>query len=202
MGLYDPDPLRVVLIGEGRFACSAAAALLSVPGVELAALSTTRWPEPASPAPLVDLDQLPPVDLLVAAQNTRFLSPAVLARARLGGISYHPSLLPLHRGRDAVRWTVRDRDRVAGGTVYWLDDGPIDGGDVLSQRWAFVRPDDTASTLWARELFPLGVRLLADAVRQIRDGCAPRVPQDGALATWEPAMDPPKLREKERTPPA
>ena len=52
-----------------------------------------------------------------------------------------------------------DHDRVAGGTVYWLDD-LVDGGPIAAQDWCFVRPDDTPSTLWRRELFPMGLRLI------------------------------------------
>ena len=43
-----------------------------------------------------------------------------LAAARLGGIGYHPSLLPRHRGIAAVEWTIREGDPIAGGTVYHL----------------------------------------------------------------------------------
>ena len=116
----------------------------------------------------------------------------MLAATRLGGLSYHPSLLPIHRGRDAVAWTIRDRDRIAGGTVYWLDER-IDAGPIAAQDWCFVRPDDTPSTLWRRELFPLGLRLIDQALGDLLTGRSQRRPQDEDLATWEPALIRPAL---------
>lgn len=88
------------------------------------------------------------------------------------------------------------RDRVAGGSVYWLSDN-VDGGDVAAQEWCFVRPDDDASSLWRRELFPIGVRLLNRVVDDVSAGVLVRVPQDEELATWEPSWSRPPLRRPE-----
>lgn len=128
------------------------------------------------------------VDLIVAAHSHDYISAAVRRKARLGAIGYHPSLLPLHRGRDAVKWTVKMRDRVAGGSVYWFTD-LIDAGPVAAQGWCFVRPDDDASSLWRRELFPMGLRLLERVLVDLQAGTMVAVPQDHTLATWEPSLD-------------
>ena len=89
------------------------------------------------PAGMLDKDSLPAgVDLLIAAHSHDFIGRATRRRCAVWAIGYHPSLLPLHRGRDAVRWTVKMRDRVTGGTVYWLSDnidaGDIDAGTILA----------------------------------------------------------------------
>ena len=57
-------------------------------------------------------------DLIVAAHSHARVSKEALAAARLGGIGYHPSLLPRHRGIAAIEWTIREKDPIAGGTVY------------------------------------------------------------------------------------
>lgn len=62
--------------------------------------------------------------------------PAEIASIRL--------LLPRHRGRDAVRWTVACGDTVTGGTIYWLNN-VVDGGPVLLQRTLFVQSDVDSS---------------------------------------------------------
>src|ERR1700677_1932390 len=59
-------------------------------------------------------------DLIVAAHTHARVSDEALARSRLGGVGYHPSLLPRHRGIAAVEWTILEGDAVAGGTVYHL----------------------------------------------------------------------------------
>lgn len=131
-------------------------------------------------------------DLVVSAHCTWLIEEETLARCPKGGIGYHPSLLPLHRGGDAVRWAIHMRERVAGGSVFWLD-GRADGGPILLQDWCFIRPGDTPESLWRRELGPMGVRLLGEAVDQVAAGTARRVPQDESLATWEPTFRRPAL---------
>lgn len=130
-------------------------------------------------------------DVIVTAHSHLFVSRA--ARHRVAhAVGYHPSLLPRHRGRSSVEWTIRFGDPVAGGTVYHLDDR-IDAGDVQLQEWCWVLPGDTASSLWARELFPLGVRALGAACGELERGAVVRIRQDERCATWEPAIDPPRL---------
>ncbi len=135
----------------------------------------------------------PNIDVLVAAHSHDFVGEKTRRRLRFGALGYHPSLLPLHRGRDAVAWTIRDRDRVTGGSVYWLNN-TVDGGPIAAQDYCFVRSEDTASTLWRRELFPMGVRLLRLALRDVLEGRIIAVEQDRTLATWEPSLsDRPRL---------
>lgn len=127
-------------------------------------------------------------DLIVAAHAAHFISRPARGATRLGGIGYHPSLLPLHRGRDAIRWAIHQRERVTGGSVYWLTD-TVDGGPLAAQRHVFVRPTDTARSLWERDLGPLGLELLGAVLDDLAAGRVVRVPQDDALATWEPSFD-------------
>lgn len=61
-------------------------------------------------------------DVIVAAHSHAFIGRRTRARARLASIGYHPSLLPVHRGRDAIRWTLHDHDKITGGTIYHLTD--------------------------------------------------------------------------------
>src|ERR1700738_2341630 len=61
-------------------------------------------------------------DLIVTAHSHARISEEALAKANLGGIGYHPSLLPRHRCIAAVAWTIREGDPIAGGTVYHLAD--------------------------------------------------------------------------------
>lgn len=134
------------------------------------------------------------VDLIIAAHAHIFVSEHVRETAHFGAISYHPSLLPLHRGRDAIRWACYMRERVTGGTVFWLNN-KVDAGPIAAQDWCFIKPDDTPQTLWRRELAPMGLRLLRKTLIDITSGHIVKVPQDEALATWEPTFDRPSLSE-------
>lgn len=130
------------------------------------------------------------VDLIVCAHSHDFIGRRTRQKARLGAIGFHPSLLPLHRGRDAIRWALKMGERVTGGSVYWLSD-VVDGGPVAAQDW--VRLDDTPESLWRRELQPMGLRLLAQVLGDASRGLLVQIPQDEALATWEPSFNPPPL---------
>jgi glycine cleavage system regulatory protein/folate-dependent phosphoribosylglycinamide formyltransferase PurN len=127
-------------------------------------------------------------DLIVAAHTHARVSNDALARSRLGGIGYHPSLLPRHRGIAAVEWTVLEGDPIAGGSVYHLADG-WDAGAIAGQDWCFVKKGETARELWERALAPIGLKLLTQVVRHAAEhGELPAYAQDEAFATRAPMI--------------
>jgi len=126
-------------------------------------------------------------ELIVAAHSHWHIGEKLMQRAVHGCIGFHPSLLPRHRGQDAVRWAVAMGDAITGGTVYWLNDR-VDGGDILLQTPVFIGRGWDYHRLW-REIFPLGVDMLCRAVELVAAGTAPRIPQDEQFATWEPAYE-------------
>lgn len=128
------------------------------------------------------------VELIVAAHCHTFISSKARDRAELGALGFHPSLLPRHRGRSAVEWVIRFGERVTGGTVFWLNE-TVDGGPIAAQDHCFIQAGDTARELWARELAPMGLRLFGQVFDELDRGVKRAVPQDPALATWEPAVD-------------
>lgn len=127
-------------------------------------------------------------DLIIAAHTHARVSNEALARSRLGGIGYHPSLLPRHRGIAAVEWTILEGDTIAGGSVYHLADG-WDAGAIAAQDWCFVLKGETARELWERALAPLGLALLSKVVQAARlQGSLPAYPQDPRFATKAPML--------------
>jgi glycine cleavage system regulatory protein/folate-dependent phosphoribosylglycinamide formyltransferase PurN len=127
-------------------------------------------------------------DLIVAAHTHARVSDEALARSRLRGIGYHPSLLPRHRGIAAVEWTVLSGDPIAGGSVYHLAQG-WDAGAIAAQDWCFVGKGETARELWERALAPMGLDLLARVVRHAAEhGSLPARAQDERFATKAPMI--------------
>jgi len=108
-------------------------------------------------------------DLIVSAQSFRILPDWLLQWARLGGLGYHPSLLPSYKGRHAIQDALSDGARFTGGSVYWLtgsiDDGPVAvaNGRRLQDN-VQVLPYEAPFSLWKRALAPLGADLLTGAV--------------------------------------
>ncbi len=127
-------------------------------------------------------------ELIIAAHTHARVSNEALARSRLGGVGYHPSLLPRHRGIAAVEWTILEGDAVAGGSVYHLADG-WDAGAIAAQDWCFVAKGETARELWERALAPMGLALLAQVVRHAHaHGELPAHQQDPRFATRAPMI--------------
>src|SRR5579863_4425608 len=170
------DVVRVVVAdGEDRLAAAASAA--SIEGVVQ-----------ANPKLVVASEIAPSSDLIVAAHSHARVSKEALASARLGGIGYHPSLLPRHRGIAAIEWTIREKDPIAGGTVYHLADR-MDAGAIAAQDWCFVKSGETARQLWERALAPLGQKLLGEVIDYVKmHDALPGRPQDEEFATNAPAL--------------
>ena len=189
--------LRVILSGQRSFGAAVFDMLRGLPGVEIEGVyapgndklggRAAFFGYPVRPAGTLRSDTMPDADLLVAAHSHDFVSSRVRNRLRIGAIGYHPSLLPLHRGRDAVRWAVLMGDRITGGTVFWLSD-TVDGGPIAAREFCFIRPGDDAHALWRRDLFPMGIRLLQRVLVDILHGQLVMIDQDHELATWEPSF--------------
>jgi len=127
-------------------------------------------------------------DLIVTAHSHARISKEALKAAKLGGIGYHPSLLPRHRGIAAVEWTIREGDPIAGGTVYHLAER-MDAGAIAAQEWCFVKKGETARELWERALAPLGLKLLGQVIDYAKIHKAlPAKPQDEQFATSAPSL--------------
>jgi methionyl-tRNA formyltransferase len=198
--------MKIALVGSRYFGAAAFEALRKEEGVEFSSVvvpaADDRLAVAANAAGLnvhvmanpkiVPGDAVPKgTDLIVAAHTHARVSNEALANSRLGGIGYHPSLLPRHRGIAAVEWTIQEGDPIAGGSVYHLADG-WDAGAIAAQEWCFVGKGETARELWERALAPIGLELLAKVVRHARQhGSVPAKQQDPRFATKAPMIKKP-----------
>ena len=172
----DIEVARVVVAdGEDRLAAAARSA-----GIDVVVQG--------NPKLVVASEIAPGTDLIVTAHSHARISREALAVAKLGGIGYHPSLLPRHRGIAAVEWTIREGDPIAGGTIYHLADR-MDAGAIALQDWCFVKKGETARELWERALAPLGLRLLGEIIDHANiHRSLPAKPQDEQFATNAPSL--------------
>jgi methionyl-tRNA formyltransferase len=165
----------VVADAEDRLAAAARAA-----GIEVVVQADPKF--------VVGSEIAEGTDLIVTAHSHARIAKEALSAAKLGGIGYHPSLLPRHRGIAAVEWTIREKDPIAGGTVYHLSDR-MDAGAIAAQDWCFVKRGETARELWERALAPLGQRLLGDVIDYaMTHHKLPGKPQDEQFATSAPSL--------------
>ena len=198
--------MRIVLIGQAAFGEKVFEALLGA-GEEivavytppdasagksnpLAVLAESHGIPARQPAKMRALDvfedyRLFKADLNVMAFVTDVVPSSILDFPVLGTIQYHPSLLPRHRGASAINWAIINGETKTGLSIFWPDEG-LDTGPILLQREVTIGPDDTLGTVYFGKLFPLGVEALLESVRLVKEGKAPRAPQDVTLGEYEP----------------
>lgn len=124
-------------------------------------------------------------DVLILANFTKMLKEADRAIPRVGTLCFHPSPLPVHRGRDAVYWTVKNGDATCGVSWFWIDKG-IDTGPIAGVT-EIARPQDMRPReLYEELLVPLGSLLLDALLAQFVRGIFSSYAQDETRATYEP----------------
>lgn len=111
---------------------------------------------------------------------------------RLGTLLFHPSVLPYHRGPDAVRWALALGERVSGVTWFWADEG-LDTGPVCEQEPVLPDPSASPGRNYHTRFVPAGLRALRRAVGALARGEVWREPQEERLASYESLL-PDQLR--------
>ncbi len=125
-------------------------------------------------------------DVAIAPLLQIKLSDEELRKPRHGTLIFHPSLLPRHRGRDAIRWAYHLEEKFTGATWFWADSG-LDTGDVCEQEIVAIgdkRPRD----FYEQDIIPVAVRLLRYVILDLQAGIVRRRPQNESAATCEPAF--------------
>jgi phosphoribosylglycinamide formyltransferase-1 len=70
-------------------------------------------------------------DITVLAGFMRILTPVFTEQIK--AINLHPSLLPLHKGLDAIQRSYEDENETGGVTIHWVS-SELDGGEVILQK--------------------------------------------------------------------
>ncbi len=136
-----------------------------------------------------DVEQLRALrpDVVAVVAYGRILPQRVLDIAPRGFVNIHASLLPAYRGSAPYQWAVLDGLRETGVTAMYLC-REMDAGDIIDTVKTPIGENETAGELLDR-LAVLGAGLLSQTLTAIHQGSAPRIPQDGRLATYAPMLD-------------
>ena len=134
---------------------------------------------------LEDLKALAP-DLAVVAAYGRILPEEILSLPPMGCINVHASILPKYRGAAPINWAILNGDKETGVTIMHMAK-ECDAGDMILVKKQPIRPDETAEELFS-DLAALGADAISEAIEQIRNGTAQRVPQDAEQATHAPML--------------
>lgn len=205
--------LRIVFMGTPELACASLQALLSTPGMEVAAVVTQPdrpkgrelklQPSPvkclalASGIPVLQperarnpefIEQLTAFkpELIAVAAFGQILPPALLDLPKFGCINVHTSLLPNYRGAAPIQWAILNDEPQTGVTIMKMDAG-LDTGDILSQEPTPIGPEDNAESLHDR-LAQIGAGLLIKTIPPYVEGKIEARPQPTEGVSWAPKI--------------
>ncbi|MBI4367488.1 MAG: formyl transferase [Deltaproteobacteria bacterium] len=133
------------------------------------------------PAAVAAIRRLRP-DVIFVFGWSQLLSAEILRIPPKGCIGAHPALLPQHRGRHPIIWTLVEGLEEGALTFFYCTEG-ADDGDILWQRSFPIALTDTAATVY-RKIEALASTAIRELLPQLRQGIAPRRPQDPAQASY------------------
>lgn len=119
----------------------------------------------------------------------QLMHDTALACARLGTYGMHPTLLPRHRGRAAIPWTILNDLAVTGVSLFQIDSARADAGPLVGQQVVEVDPQDDAGTLFHKIDRTHG-ELVARHIDTILSGRPSLEQQDETFATYWPKRTP------------
>lgn len=120
-------------------------------------------------------------DILFSFYYRKLISKEILDIPQLGAYNMHGSLLPRYRGRACVNWAVLKGETQTGATLHVMTE-KADAGDILDQEAVPIEFTDTAQDVFWK-VRDAARKVLARTWPLLREGRAPRTPQDESLAT-------------------
>ncbi|MBU1085462.1 MAG: methionyl-tRNA formyltransferase [Candidatus Beckwithbacteria bacterium] len=100
----------------------------------------------------------PFIDLIVVASYGHKISKKTLDIPKYGSLNIHPSLLPKYRGAAPVPWTILNKEKQTGVTIFKMDSGWDTGPIIARQKHRLTQTETTPQLL--STLFTIGVNLL------------------------------------------
>ena len=117
------------------------------------------------------------IDLLVNFNSSIIFSNDLLACLTIGGINFHPGILPQYAGSNTHQWTMLNNEYYSGVTIHVINQG-VDAGPVLSFSKVKILAEDTGFTLFIK-LVRLGSELITQLLPKIlKQGFDFSIPQD------------------------
>ena len=126
-------------------------------------------------------------DVIVVVAYGQLLSKEFLDIPKYGCINVHVSLLPKYRGAAPINWVIINGEQKTGVSTLFMDEG-LDSGDVILQSEFKLDDEITAGELHDKMTVE-GSELLCETLDLIKEGKAPRTPQNHDEFTYAPIMD-------------
>ncbi|MEW6518008.1 MAG: bifunctional UDP-4-amino-4-deoxy-L-arabinose formyltransferase/UDP-glucuronic acid oxidase ArnA [Thermodesulfobacteriota bacterium] len=121
-------------------------------------------------------------DIIFSFYYRSMVGQEILAIPPAGCLNLHGSLLPVYRGRCPVNWALIHGEKETGVTLHYMTRKP-DEGDIVAQKKVEITLEDTALTLHSKMTVAASA-LLTEVLPALRQGTAPRIPQEHRLASY------------------
>lgn len=126
-------------------------------------------------------------DVIVVVAYGQLLSKEFLNIPKYGCVNVHVSLLPKYRGAAPINWVIINGEEKTGVSTMFMDEG-LDSGDIILQSEFKLDDEITAGEL--HDWMTLeGSKVLCETLDLIKEGKAPRTPQNHDEFTYAPIMD-------------
>lgn len=130
------------------------------------------------------VERMDDADVAIAPLLTKKLTRDEINLPRYGTLIFHPSLLPRHRGRDAIKWAFKLGEVYSGATWFWADEG-YDTGDICEMEVLAIREGELPREYYHRAVIPSAKRMLSFIVDDLSKGHVHRRPQIHSNASYE-----------------
>jgi methionyl-tRNA formyltransferase len=125
-------------------------------------------------------------DICVVAAYGKILTREILDVPRLGFINIHGSALPSYRGSAPIQRAIMEGAKRTGATIMQVEEA-MDAGDIIRIAEIEIMPEDDYGSLSAK-MASVGAEALIEALDDISEGRAVRVPQDESRVTYAPPI--------------
>lgn len=121
-------------------------------------------------------------DIVFCLGWSSLIKKELLYLAPMGVIGYHPTELPLNRGRHPLIWAIALGLRESASSFFYMDEG-ADSGKIISQSKFEIRYEDDAKTLYER-VTKLALKQIKSFVKDLKNGNLKTIEQEHNKANY------------------
>ena len=116
-------------------------------------------------------------DVIFCFGWSSLIKKEILNIAPMGVVGYHPTKLPMNRGRHPLIWALALGLEESASTFFFMDEG-ADTGDILSQVDFEISYQDDARSIYDK-VNDIALCQIEDFIPRLKQGKYPKVKQDG-----------------------
>lgn len=121
-------------------------------------------------------------DIILCVGLSQIIRQEILEIPSIGVIGYHPSQLPMNRGRHPIIWAIALGLKQTGSTFFFMDKG-ADTGDILHQEIIQIEEKETAHSLY-QKIIKTAKKQICEFIPQLETNNFRRIKQDNSQANY------------------